>query len=67
MAKPIRASNIQLKPENYLSADKLKDYEDLEKRLDDLKPSEKRYYEMLQRWALLSHIQAVKHMDKLVK
>ena len=66
MARPIRIEGVELDPKMHLPAEKFQDYEDLEKRHDALSPWEKKYYDLLQRWAYLHYVLQVKQMDAMM-
>jgi hypothetical protein len=68
MVKPIRIQQTEIDAKRNLPPEQFADYEDLEKRLDTLSPSERRYYELLQRLAYLQQMLLVKgSLDKLLE
>jgi hypothetical protein len=64
--KPIRTTGKEIQPGLHLSPEQLNDYEELERKLDNLTPTERRYYDLLQRWAYLQHVLQVMQMDKFI-
>jgi len=67
MAKPIRTTGQEIQPRLYLSPEQLNDYEELEQKLDNLSPTQRRYYDMLRQWVCLNHTLQVRQMDKFIE
>lgn len=67
MAKPIRFGNMQVEAQPNLPGEYFNDYEELEKRLESLTGVEKKYYDLLRKWAITNHILALKQLDDFLK
>lgn len=66
MAKPIRIMRMEFDPQANLSPEKFAEYEQLDKRLDQLTEGEKRKYERLILAALVQYTVSLESLDQIL-